>query len=98
MTTDSITKAAQDQILDAITTTQTAIVEGVKTWSSSFADTVPALPAIPGLDKLPKPAETVALGFAFAERLLTSQREFAEKLLVAAQPKTAATKPAAAKA
>jgi hypothetical protein len=81
-----ISIAAQDQILAAIKTTQAAIVDGVRTWSSSVTAMMPAVPAIPGLDKLPKPADTLEMGFDFAERLLATQREFAEQLLGATQP------------
>ena len=95
MATDitSISKAAQEQILSAITASQDAIVEGVRTMSASMAGVASAMPAIPGMDQLPKPAETLELGFGFAERLLASQREFAEKLLGATAPAAKASAP-----
>lgn len=87
MATDinTISKTAQDQILSAIIATQDAIVQGVRTWSSSVAAVMPDMPTIPGLDQLPKPADTIAIGLGFAEKLLATQREFAEKLLSATQ-------------
>jgi hypothetical protein len=80
-----ISTAAQDQVLAAIKTTQAAILDGVRTWSSTMANAMPKLPAIPGMDKLPNPADGLELGFDFAERLLATQREFAEQLLGATQ-------------
>lgn len=83
MNTDikGISIAAQDQVLAAIKTTQAAILDGVRSVSSSLSAVMPSLPTIPGLDKLPNPADSLELGFGFAERLLASQREFAEQLL-----------------
>ncbi len=96
MATDvkSISIAAQDQVLAAIKTTQAAILDGVRTWSNSVGNLMPQLPTVPGLDKLPKPAKGLEIGFDFAERLLASQREFAEQLLGVTQA-TAAPKAAA---
>ncbi len=100
MATDvsSITRSAQDQILAAITTTQAAIIDGVRTMSSTMASALPAvpkLPAVPGADKLPTPADAVELGFDFAARLLASQRDFAERLLDAVSPAAPAPAPKA---
>jgi hypothetical protein len=77
--------AAQDNILSVIKMTQTSVVEAVKTMVDTvdrFTPDLP-LPSVPMLDKLPSPSESVAIGFAFAERLLENQREFAESLLSA---------------
>ena len=88
MATDikSISTTAQDQIFAAISTTQAAIVDGVRTMSSTMTSAMPKLPAVPGMDQLPTPAESLELGFGFAERLLASQRDFAERLLAAMSP------------
>ena len=100
MATDikGISTAAQDQVLAAIKTTQAAILDGVRTWSSSVSNVMPKLPAIPGLDKLPNPTEGLELGFDFAERLLATQREFAVQLLSATQAPAAPAKATKSKA
>ena len=100
MATDvkSISIAAQDQVLAAIKTTQAAILDGVRTWSNSVGNLMPQLPAVPGLDKLAKPAKGLEIGFDFAERLLATQREFAEQLLGVTQATQATQATAAPKA
>ena len=100
MATDikGISIAAQDQVLAAITTTQAAILDGVRTWTSSVASAMPKLPSIPGLDKLPSPSDGIELGFDFATRLLATQREFAMQLLSAtAAPAQTSASPKVAK-
>lgn len=82
----AITVAAQDQLLAALTTSQAAVLDGMKTVSASFADTMPKLPAVPGMDAVPSPVEALELGFDFAARLLANQREFVLALLGAATP------------
>lgn len=94
MATDrkGISTMAQDQFFAAISTTQAAVVDGVRTMTSTMASAMPAmpkLPAVPGLDKLPTPAIALGMGFDLAERLLASQREFSERLLAAATPAVA---------
>jgi hypothetical protein len=96
-----ISTTAQDQILAAISTTQAAIIDGVRTMTSSMNAAMPAmakLPTIPGIDKLPTPADTLELGFGFAERLLAGQRDFAERLVAAMVPAVEPVKTKAAKA
>lgn len=85
MSTDikSMSAAAQDQILAAIKTSQAMVLDGVRTMTSAVGNVMPDIPAIPGIDKLPTPADGIEMGFGFAEQLLTTQREFAEQLLAA---------------
>ena len=88
-TTTDQTTAIQDQILDLVRQGQDATVKAVQAWSESVSKLAPALPAVPAVpyaDNLPKPGEVVDLGFGFAERLLTTQRDFAHSVLSAAQP------------
>ena len=48
----------------------------------------PKIPAVdvPFADRLPKPQDVVAGGYDFAEKLLTSQRKFADEVVKAAAP------------
>jgi len=41
---------------------------------------------VPFADKLPKPQDVVASGYDFAEKLLSSQRKFADEVVKAAAP------------
>ena len=93
-TTDQTT-ALQDQVLDLVRQSQDATVKAVQTWSDSVAKLAPSIPSIPALptvpavpyaQDLPKADEVVDLGFGFAERLLSTQRDFAHSVLTAAQP------------
>ncbi len=82
-----ITEAVQDQVLSALKVSQTAIVEGVRTWSDTVGSVTPEslkTDAIPGLDALPDPKELMDASFGFAEALLNTQKEFAQNLLAAA--------------
>ena len=54
--------------------------------TSAVGSVMPEIPAVPGLDKLPTPADGIEMGFGFAEKLLTTQREFAEQLLASTTP------------
>lgn len=93
-TTDQTT-AIQDQILDIVRQSQDATVKAVQAWSENVAKLAPSLPALPALpavpavptaQDLPKADEVIDLGFGFAERLLSTQRDFAHSVLSAAQP------------
>jgi hypothetical protein len=81
--------ATQEQVLKAIEATQAAVLDGVRAWSKTVESVVPAsLPKfdIPGVEALPSPKEAVALGFDFAEKLLSSQKTFADQLVSALTP------------
>lgn len=84
-TTPDLT-AAQEQFLESVRQGQDAVIEAVRVWSDATFKAVSAtpLPDVPA--DPPKPAELVAGGFDFAERLLAEQRAFAERLLAAAAP------------
>ena len=81
--------ATQEQVLKAIEATQAAVLDGVRTWSKTVESVIPAnLPKfdVPGVEALPSPKEAVALGFEFAEKLLSSQKSFADQLVTALTP------------
>ena len=82
-----ITEAVQEQVLSALKVGQTAIVEGVRTWTDTVGSVTPEslqVGAVPGLDSLPDPKELMSVSFGFAEALLSTQKEFAQNLLAAA--------------
>ncbi|WP_419847207.1 hypothetical protein [Candidatus Poriferisocius sp.] len=88
-----ITEAVQEQVLSALKMGQTAIVEGVRTFTDTVGSITPEslkLDSVPGLDSLPDPKELMSVSFGFAQELLNTQKEFAQNLLAAATANGAA--------
>jgi hypothetical protein len=103
--TEMIT-SLEDQVLEAVKQGQEAIVKAVRTWADASKNLIPDLPPLPFADQLPATSELIENAFAFADKILATQREFAAAVLDAAKPVYAAadksvkngapTKPAAA--
>jgi hypothetical protein len=83
--TEMIT-ALEDQVLETVKQTQEAVVKAVQTWAEAGKNIVPELPPLPFSDQLPAASEIVENAFAFADRLLKAQREFATAVIEAAKP------------
>jgi hypothetical protein len=85
---DYPTKELQDEFLKTIRNSQETVVEAVKTWADTVQSVTPKTSPVqmPLADKLPKPEEVVASAYDLAEKLLASQRQFAEDLLKATTP------------
>jgi|SRR5580693_3997478 hypothetical protein len=81
----------QDEVLTAVRQSQTAVIEAIRTWTSTVQSITPKLPELnmPFTDTMPKPHEFIANAYDFAEQLLASQRKFAEDILKASAPLTA---------
>ena len=77
------TRELQNEVLNVVTKSQTAVVDVIQTWASAIQAITPDLPglSLPYADKLPRPEEFIATGYDFAEQLLASQRKFAEDVL-----------------
>jgi hypothetical protein len=88
MTQSNTAQELSNEVLNTIKKSQAAIVDAIETWSSAVQSIKPGLPRVnvPFADKLPAPHEVVATAYDFAERLLASQRKFAEDLLKATAP------------
>jgi hypothetical protein len=82
--------STQDQVIATLKQGEEAIVEGLR----SVSETVEGY--APFTAELPKPADAVESAFAFANSVLTSQRDFVESVLNAVLP--AAPKATAPKA
>jgi hypothetical protein len=76
----------QEELLNVIRTSQETVVEAVKTWVDTVKAVTPKVPSVPLTEKLPKPQDVVASAYDFAEKLLSSQRRFAEELVQATAP------------
>lgn len=73
----------QDQVVEAIRANQDAVVEAVRSWAGSVSQ-VPNLFPMP--EGTPTPAELVENAFSFAEKMLSLQREFVERIVDASAP------------
>lgn len=76
----------EDQVLETVKQGQEAVVKAVRTWADASKNLIPDLPPLPFADQLPNVSELVENGFAFADKLIASQREFAAAVLDAAKP------------
>jgi hypothetical protein len=95
-----ITKTTQDQFLSAMGAVQDTMVEGYAKWAGTVSRLIPArvTSMVPEVPYLPKPTEAMDLSFGFAEKLLASQKAFAQKLVATADTAPAkAAAPAAKK-
>ncbi len=86
--TRKVGQEVQDEILNTVRKSQSAVIEALQTWASAIASMTPELPDVnvPFSDKLPRPQDLVAGAYDFAEQLLASQRKFAEDVLQATAP------------
>ena len=76
----------EDQVLETVKQGQEAIVKAVRTWADASKGLIPDLPPLPFAEQLPNVTDLVENGFAFADKLIASQREFAAAVLEAAKP------------
>jgi hypothetical protein len=86
--TTSTPKELQDQFLSMVRKGQEIALDAIKTMVDSVQTITPKIPAVdlPFVERLPKPHDVVASGYDFAEKLLTSQRKFADEVVKATAP------------
>ena len=84
-TSTSTQKDLQDQILSMVRKSQEIALDAIKTMVDTVQTITPKIPAVdlPFAEKLPKPHDVVAGSYDFAEKLLTSQRKFADEVVKA---------------
>lgn len=87
--------AFQDQVLEMVRQGQDAVIKMVQTWAEATAGFTPGLPALPFTDQIPETVEVLDSTFAFLDRLLDAQKDFATAALDAAQPILGAAEKAA---
>jgi len=85
-TTTEMISAYGDQVLESVRQSQEAAVNAVGTWAEAGKNLMPGMPSLPFADQIPAAAEIVEQYFAFADKLLTVQKEYAGAVLQAAQP------------
>jgi hypothetical protein len=84
----------QAEILKTARKGQDAVVSAIRTWTDTVRSITPPLKdlnlpfadRLPFASRLPKPEELAGNAYEFAQKLLASQRKFAEDVLRAAAP------------
>ena len=78
----------QDQFLSMVRKGQEIALDVIKSMVDTIQTITPNIPSfdVPFADRLPKPQDVVAGGYDFAEKLLSSQRKFADEVVKAAAP------------
>ena len=78
----------QDQFLSIVRKSQEMALDVIKSMVDSVQSITPKIPSVdvPFADRLPKPQDVVAGGYDFAEKLLSSQRQFADEVVKATAP------------
>jgi len=78
----------QDQFLSIVRKSQEMALDAIKSMVDTVQTITPRIPTVdvPFADQLPKPQDVVASGYDFAQKLLTSQRKFADEVVKAAAP------------
>ena len=84
----TVTEELQDQFLSTVRKSQEIALDAIKSMVDSVQTITPKIPSVdvPFADRLPKPQDVVASGYDFAEKLLSSQRKFADEVVKAAAP------------
>ena len=77
-----------DAVIAGVKQGQEVAFSGISLWMdlAGKAFTMPELDAIPFVDQLPNPKTLVESSFGFAEELLTTQKDFALKVVDAVTP------------
>ena len=87
-TSTSTQQELQDQFLSIVSKSQEMALDAIKSMVDTVQTITPKIPAVdvPFADRLPKPQDVVASGYDFAQKLLSSQRKFADEVVRAAAP------------
>ena len=87
-TSTSTQQDLQDQFLSIVRKSQEIALDAIKSIVDTVQTITPKIPSVdvPFADRLPKPQDVVASGYDFAEKLLSSQRKFADEVVKAAAP------------
>jgi hypothetical protein len=88
MASMSTQQELQDQFLSIVGKSQEIALDAIKTIVDTVQTITPKIPAadVPFADKLPKPQDVVATGYDFAEKLLHTQRRFADEVVKVTAP------------
>jgi len=86
--TSTTQQELQDQFLSIVSKSQEMALDAIKSMVDTVQTITPKIPAVdvPFADRLPKPQDVVANGYDFAQKLLSSQRKFADEVVKATAP------------
>src|ERR1700760_1692207 len=86
--TTSTQQELQDQFLSIVRKSQEIALDAIKSMVDTVQTITPKIPSVdvPFPDRLPQPHAVPASGYDFAEKLLSSQRKFADEVVKAAAP------------
>ena len=83
--------AAQDNMLNAMETSKSYMLESFKAWAATTSKMMPSMPELPGMSafgEMAGPMGMVSMSYDFAEKVLASQRSFVEELVEIMVPAT----------
>jgi hypothetical protein len=82
-----------DAVIAGVKQSQEVAFSGISLWMdfAGKAFTLPELESVPFVDQLPNPKTVVESSFGFAEELLSTQKDFALKVVDAVTPAKKAT-------
>jgi len=86
--TRMVGREVQEEFLKTARKAQEFMLDAIRTWAETVQSITPKLPAVrlPLAGRLPEPKDVVGNTYDFAEKLLASQRKFAEDVLKATAP------------
>ena len=93
-TAQQVTNEVQERVLDTVRIGQKGMVEFVRSWAQTVEATFAKLPDLTFTEPF-KPSEAFETAFAFSEKVLTAQRDFATQLFEATIPAAKAASSAA---
>ena len=76
--------AAQDNMLSAMETSKSYLLESMKAWTETTKKMMPTMPEMPGMSafgEMVAPMGMVSMTYDFAEKVLASQRSFVEEMV-----------------
>jgi hypothetical protein len=81
-----------DAFIAGVKQTQELAFSGITAWLDLAGQgfKMPELESLPFIDSVPNPTEMIETSFGFAEELLSTQKDFAIKLIGAVSPKQSA--------
>lgn len=84
-----LSMAAQDNMLSAMETSKSYVIESMKALTSTTRKMMPTMPEMPGMGafgEMVAPMGMVSMTYDFAEKLLASQRSFVEEMVETMAP------------
>ena len=88
----------QDKVFNNLQVGQRAVIDMVRSWAETVELVFSKVPELPVAEQAVRPTQLFETGLGFTERVVASQREFANRLFEAAMPASRAPANAASTA